>query len=83
MAGMYVINQATLRAHGSVPVEIAAYISPAEYSSVCSEVNRIASESMMMTCGIEFGICCITGFFCIFCAHPCIQEMIISSNLPP
>lgn len=82
MAGLYAINRDTIKSCGPVPPEIALYITQAEYTTVCSEVQQSDNEAMLMSCGIEVGVCFISGLFCIFCAHPCIVEMISNANLP-
>jgi hypothetical protein len=32
------------------------------------------SSGECMACAVEWGVCCITGFWCIFCCHACISQ---------
>lgn len=82
MQGLHAIPRATLKLCGPVPQEISAYITQAEYTVVCSEVQQSDSEATLLSCGVEFGVCIISGLFCVFCAHPWIEEMIANGNLP-
>jgi len=82
MSGFYIIERSHCGINAPVPPAIALYITPNEFSSVCHAVNQCYNESLLMSCAGEAGVCFFTGFFCIFFAHPCIQEMVVAQMLP-
>lgn len=66
---------------GHVPQEISAYVTQGEYSAVVTMYQQVESETQCMTCAIEWGICCCTGLWCIFCVHPCVQSMMAEQTM--
>lgn len=59
-----------------VPPQISDFINISQWQQICDSISRISLEANMMSCGGEAVCCCLTGFFPIFCCHPCIYMMV-------
>lgn len=81
--GLVYIHKSVMIQSVSVPAELTAHITPAEYSSICLLVQNTQTESQNMALIIEFGGCLMMCLFCLFCAHPCITDAVFNSTLPP
>jgi hypothetical protein len=65
----------------SIPANLNGLIDPNQWSHICTALVNRKGDSFCMTCAIEFGICCITGFFCIFCCHGCLENVVQQGTL--
>ncbi len=82
MSDVYVIETTYLASNGSVPAHLANFVTAAEYASVCYAVQEANDSATCASCCCEFAVCIFTGFFCIFCIHPCLQGLLVGSTLP-
>lgn len=73
MSGIVEIDRYSIISGGPMPKSIASHMTETEYSAIITMYQHVEAETQCVTCGVEVGICLCTGFFCIFCAHPCVQ----------
>ena len=56
-------------------------LSPTQYQAICSAVSTARNNACCYACAVEWGVCLITQFWCIFCCHACIENQFAHGQL--
>ena len=73
MLEIVTLDKFTILEGGNVPDTLIGVITQEEYSSLCFAYRETENQTQCGACAFECGFCVLTGIFCIFCVHPCIQ----------
>lgn len=65
----------------NVPPELAGTLHLSEWQSIRQALMSGAEEGFCIACGIEWLVCCLFSFPCIFCCHPCFQVAFSQSQI--
>lgn len=64
-----------------MPPEITGRLTDYQFSQIGSAYNDAINNANIYTCAGEWCLCCFTGFWPIFCCHPCISLCVLRCTL--
>ena len=76
MATTFTIGTAQSVGTSQMPPALQGIMDQATWNILAREMAEVEDNATMWTCLGEFGVCCVTGFFCIFCCHPCLHKIV-------
>lgn len=69
------INVTQMKQNPTMPSELRhANFNPSAWSMLVKELGVAESDACCCACAIEWAVCLLIGFPCIFCCHPLIQK---------
>jgi hypothetical protein len=83
MPGFIIVDKMTILQGGPVPPQLEGYITQSEYSALCGLYQECEASTQCTSCFCETCICLLTGFICIYCAHPCITIGLVNMGMKP
>lgn len=66
---------------GNLPDQLEYHLSAEKWNRIRNEIYSIVNNNTLFACAIEWGVCCLTGLFCVFCAHPCIDTALAEQRI--
>jgi len=61
---------------GAPVPELNGFMDARLWSMFCADIRNVVGQGDCIACAIEWGVCCVTGIWCIFFCHPCIAGCI-------
>lgn len=66
---------------GVVDPTLSQYLTAAQYNAIIAAQGTCRSNACCCACAVEWGVCIITGIWCIFCCHQCIEDSMMQSEI--
>lgn len=64
-----------------MPPGLSDFLSASQWNAIRGAVTQAESSAQSMTCLVEWGICCVFAFPCIFCCHGCLYQSVMDSQM--
>ena len=65
----------------SMPAPLHGHISAQQWESILGKFRKTRNDAVLMACGGEIFCAFVTGFICIFCCHPIINNALLDKTL--
>eukprot|EP01031_Cornospumella_fuschlensis_P033433 gene33433-40444_t len=71
--------------HGEIlsphmPNSLLPYMDAGQWQAINASMNSVTSQATCLICMVEWGICLVFCFPCIFCCHGCLTKSFLDGN---
>lgn len=64
----------------SMPLQLQGQLDAGHWNAIRSAMINVMNTAQSMTCLMEWGICCVFAFPCIFCCHQCVYNAVLDGT---
>eukprot|EP01038_Epipyxis_sp_PR26KG_P015964 gene15964-21664_t len=75
------LTHMVLMSSDAVPPQLSSIMSPSQWAAIRATYNRAKNDACCYVCAGEWLCCLLFSFPCIFCCHPCFENLLIRDLL--